>query len=236
MPMDLTDGKSTSVQVMAWCRQARSHYLGQCWPRSLSPYGVIRSQCMHEYRYPLVMPLVREQLVIPSLAQHNAWYLRFDIGSTFAIKPENLLAIMVKEIALCWNCYAYNKILIWTLRLERCQKENTNQWKVFFFNSYWCETVETFNGSSKILLGLSFIYTCLVDWFWVQGKLTLKFVWISVAIGTLTYRMWFSNHGMRIFFIKTGKVLYIVRCFDTYVWPTPIAGWMTRQCLWNASE
>ena len=38
-PMDLTDGKSTLVQVMAWCRQATSHYLSQCWPRSLMPYG-----------------------------------------------------------------------------------------------------------------------------------------------------------------------------------------------------
>ena len=25
------DPKSTSVQVMAWCRQATSHYLSQCW-------------------------------------------------------------------------------------------------------------------------------------------------------------------------------------------------------------
>ena len=25
--------------VMAWCRQATSHYLSQCWPRSMSPYG-----------------------------------------------------------------------------------------------------------------------------------------------------------------------------------------------------
>ena len=44
MPMDLTDGKPTLVQVMAWCRQATSHNLSQCWPRSLSPYGVIRPQ------------------------------------------------------------------------------------------------------------------------------------------------------------------------------------------------
>ena len=42
--MDFTDGKSTLVQVMAWCRQATSHYLSQCWLRSLSPYGVIRPQ------------------------------------------------------------------------------------------------------------------------------------------------------------------------------------------------
>ena len=29
---------------MAWCRQATSHYLSQCCPRSMSPYGVIRPQ------------------------------------------------------------------------------------------------------------------------------------------------------------------------------------------------
>ena len=44
MSLDLTDDKSTLVQVMAWCRQATSHYLSQCWPRSLSPYGVTRLQ------------------------------------------------------------------------------------------------------------------------------------------------------------------------------------------------
>ena len=44
MPLDLTDDKSTLVKVMAWCRQATSHYLSQCWPRPLSPYGVTRPQ------------------------------------------------------------------------------------------------------------------------------------------------------------------------------------------------
>ena len=44
MPQDLTDDKSTLVQVMAWCRQATSHYLSQCWPRSVSPYGITRPQ------------------------------------------------------------------------------------------------------------------------------------------------------------------------------------------------
>ena len=33
MPLDLTDDKSTLVQVMAWCRQATSHYLSQWWPQ-----------------------------------------------------------------------------------------------------------------------------------------------------------------------------------------------------------
>ena len=44
MTLDLTYDKSTLVQVMAWCRQATSHYLSQCGPRSMSPYGVTRPQ------------------------------------------------------------------------------------------------------------------------------------------------------------------------------------------------
>ena len=39
MSRDLTDDKSTLVQVMAWCRQATSHYLSQCWPSPMSPPG-----------------------------------------------------------------------------------------------------------------------------------------------------------------------------------------------------
>ena len=44
MSLDFTDDQSTLFQVMAWCCQATSHYLSQCWPRSLSPYGVTRPQ------------------------------------------------------------------------------------------------------------------------------------------------------------------------------------------------
>ena len=44
MSLDLNDDKSTLVQVMAWCRQATSRYLSQCWPRSLSPYDVTGPQ------------------------------------------------------------------------------------------------------------------------------------------------------------------------------------------------
>ena len=43
MSLDFT-GKSTLVQVMAWCCQATGPYLRQCWPSSLSPYGITRPQ------------------------------------------------------------------------------------------------------------------------------------------------------------------------------------------------
>ena len=42
--LDCTDDQSTLVKVMAWCHQATSHYLSQCWPRSLAPYGITRPQ------------------------------------------------------------------------------------------------------------------------------------------------------------------------------------------------
>ena len=44
MSLDFTDDQSTLVQVMAWCRQAKSHYLNHCWPRSPTPYVVTRPQ------------------------------------------------------------------------------------------------------------------------------------------------------------------------------------------------
>ena len=34
MSLDFSDDQSTLVQVMAWCGQATSHCLSQCWPRS----------------------------------------------------------------------------------------------------------------------------------------------------------------------------------------------------------
>ena len=52
MSLDLSDDKpiegikttsmETLVQVIAWSRQETRHYLNQCWPRSLPPYGVNR--------------------------------------------------------------------------------------------------------------------------------------------------------------------------------------------------
>ena len=46
-PVTLASGechKNLLVQVMTWCFQATSHYLSQCWPRSVSPYGATRPQ------------------------------------------------------------------------------------------------------------------------------------------------------------------------------------------------
>ena len=47
MPHDLNHGELTLVHVMAWCRQAASHYQSQYWSR---PFGVItRPQCYNPF-------------------------------------------------------------------------------------------------------------------------------------------------------------------------------------------
>ena len=48
---DLPEETSILVQVMAWCRQATSHYLNQCWPRSPTPYGATRPQWVKMIMY-----------------------------------------------------------------------------------------------------------------------------------------------------------------------------------------
>ena len=50
---DLNDDKSALGQAMAWCCQATSHNLSQCWSRSMMPYGVIRPQRVDaKFKYP----------------------------------------------------------------------------------------------------------------------------------------------------------------------------------------
>ena len=50
LSLDPTDDNSTMDQVMAWCRQETSHYRSQCWPSSMSQYGVNRPQWLNDYQ------------------------------------------------------------------------------------------------------------------------------------------------------------------------------------------
>ena len=80
MSPDFTDDQSTLVQVMAWCRQATSHYMNQCWPRSISPYGVTRPQWVNYHNLAdrnILVPKhsVHKQLITRSLqCLQMSWY------------------------------------------------------------------------------------------------------------------------------------------------------------------
>ena len=56
---------------------------------------------MHECRYAYLMPLVLEQQIIPSPAEHDLCEITvpvfFDAESTFAFKQDNLFAKMVRR-------------------------------------------------------------------------------------------------------------------------------------------
>ena len=47
---EFTDGKSTTILVMAWCHQAPSHYLNQCWPCFMTSLGTsdldVKEKCL----------------------------------------------------------------------------------------------------------------------------------------------------------------------------------------------
>ena len=52
---DFTDDQSTLVQVIAWCRQATSHYLSQYCTRSILPYDITSP---HMYRIMYGLPWI----------------------------------------------------------------------------------------------------------------------------------------------------------------------------------
>ena len=94
---DLSDDKSTLVQVMAWCRQATSHYLSQCWPRSVSPYGVTRAQWVN----------------LVNVRQNTC--NRLSIGIDVFLRVEHLIklsTLSVLHICHCWTLDILDCVII----------------------------------------------------------------------------------------------------------------------------
>ena len=77
---------------MAWCCQATSHYLGQCWPWTMSPNGVTRPQW-------LKLEQTRSTDILP--AAHAEPDRRTDILSIGHAEPDQWV-----DILTCWPCSA----------------------------------------------------------------------------------------------------------------------------------
>ena len=106
MSLDFTDDQSTSVQVMAWCRQATSHYLRQCWPRSMSPYGVTRLQCVKRNDEFSLLMLQGKILVTPWKTQH---ILSVEMYKGQHITQVIFMLLVTKQFFTCalWYACAY---------------------------------------------------------------------------------------------------------------------------------
>ena len=87
MSLDLID-KSTLVQVMAWCRQATSHYLSQWWPSSLLPYGITRSRDISAW--------INEHIFINTLRpRQNGWHFTDEIFKCIFLNEDNWISINI---------------------------------------------------------------------------------------------------------------------------------------------
>ena len=87
MSLDLTDDKSTLVQVMAWCHQATSHYLSQCWPRYLSPYGITGPQWVNSS---------------PPSAAHTSQWIRSALFQIMACHLLGAKPLTQPMVDYCW--------------------------------------------------------------------------------------------------------------------------------------
>ena len=118
MPQDLTDDKSALVKVMAWCRQATSHYLSQCWPRSMLPNGVTRPQWVNNLR-----------------SEQNGRHLAATFSNAFS-----WLKIILFWLKFQWSLLLSIQSTIWLSALVQvmawcCQATS------HYMNQYWSRSV-----------------------------------------------------------------------------------------------
>ena len=102
MSLDFVDDRSTLVQVMAWRRQATSHYLSQCWPRSLSPYGVTRPQWVNSNSL--------RKSVLSEICLKNSDLLKSSLTLAFFSVVQSLIKFYTKHDSYTISLYANFKI------------------------------------------------------------------------------------------------------------------------------
>ena len=133
MPLNLSDEKSTLVQVMAWCRQATSHYLNQCWPRSPTPYGVIRPQwvniihnhCLHLHNSSHQHPVMNMTTLHGNLL--------YEYDSYRPLLSSHVLLLIVKKWELVFkrNIFYYHICIhIHTLKLGDIYRRQRIVWSL----------------------------------------------------------------------------------------------------------
>ena len=108
--------KSTLVQVMAWCRQATSHYLSQCWPRSMSPYEATRPQ--------------RVNACNPVDLLHNLWEHNWDINSLVPGRFWWNFRLVIFKFILVIDGWGISSILV-KLPSWECQ------WTLLMISQHW---------------------------------------------------------------------------------------------------
>ena len=127
---------------MAWCRQATSHCLNQCWPRSSTPYGVTRPQwvniwehpsCSNEHRCQWSLQWHHMNIITSQIA---AWIITYSSKFKRTITTDNtndlkfLCIYIYQGIYADWLKWAQNILIIqnkWPfISIELCTAVSTS--------------------------------------------------------------------------------------------------------------
>ena len=152
MPQDLTDEKSAFVQVMAWCRQATSHYLNQCWPRSPMPYGVTRPQWVNFDALAQASKFLikRRQVVFLCWMQDSN---RNDMPFQSYI-PLKQTSKMCNCCNWQWKCFQCLQSVLDTTHLNTWIIQVHNQKPIISHMPIFKISITTSKGSKKVILGI----------------------------------------------------------------------------------
>ena len=115
LSLDLNDEKSTLVQVMAWCRPATSHYLSQCWPRSLMSLGHNELSQVTAVHFDALMQ-----------KKHNSSASAMELR-LFCIKPSIWRSLVdeingypiIKWVAMTWQEWEGTRILVYKMATKQ---------------------------------------------------------------------------------------------------------------------
>ena len=117
MPQNIFDDKSALVQVMACCHQATSHYLSQCWPRWILPYGITRPQFEKLYWSSMCSSSVRSHY------SHITTVLRITSNATICegnpgpVDSPHKGPLMWKFISMSWHHREVMKFSVISLQM-----------------------------------------------------------------------------------------------------------------------
>ena len=90
-PQNLSDQKSTQVQVMTWCRHATSHYLSWYWPKFLSPYHMAIAS----------LQWVKSGIVLGFVATQMQWVSSIFFVFFLYVYLKMLMLILIFSIHIC---------------------------------------------------------------------------------------------------------------------------------------
>ena len=124
------DEKLTLVQVKAWCREATSLYLIQCWPRSMSPCGVTKPKYQSPTIYIYIYALQGKEELWTMISNTESNLVQYQ----YVIKCHNIIGLIHNEfVHVCRSILGLFSLIVaeWRMQLS------TNNAIVGLDNGLW---------------------------------------------------------------------------------------------------